>query len=174
MLCEPSRRIEFDEIAHSIAPDVSPYRLRKAALGLRKARRLQPEIVKRIASWECEILTFDAEALLTEPDLIPRKPGVYLLRDQSGYLYIDEAGSLRTRVVKHLDHSDRKNARSLLLGAGNYERRRRTTRFRSFIGRTQDGSSPRVRVGFDRQTQSTFQHTSVILIIREEMLASSS
>jgi excinuclease UvrABC nuclease subunit len=40
--------------------------------------------------------------------LIPRKPGVYLFRDKSGYLYIGEAGSLRTRVSKHLDHSDRK------------------------------------------------------------------
>ncbi len=108
ILCDPSRRNEFDVIAESIAPGVSLYRLRKSALGLRKARRLQPEIVKRIADWGREVLTFDAETLLAIPDLIPRKPGVYLLRDQSGYLYIGEAGSLRTRVVKHLDHSDRK------------------------------------------------------------------
>jgi predicted GIY-YIG superfamily endonuclease len=31
-----------------------------------------------------------------------------ILRDESGYLYIGEARSLRTRVAKHLDHSDRK------------------------------------------------------------------
>jgi len=108
ILCDPSRRNQFDDIALSIAPDVSIYALRKSALGLRKSRRLRPEIVKRVASWDCEIFTFDAEDLLKDLNQIPRKPGIYLFRDHTGYLYIGEAGSLRVRVAKHLDHSDRK------------------------------------------------------------------
>jgi hypothetical protein len=35
-------------------------------------------------------------------------PGIYIFRDGTGYLYIGEAGNLRGRVEKHLDHSDRK------------------------------------------------------------------
>jgi len=35
-------------------------------------------------------------------------PGVYLFFDRSGYLYVGEAANLRSRIRKHLDHSDRK------------------------------------------------------------------
>ncbi len=108
VLCDPESRREFDKIALQIAPDVTVYRLRKAALGLRKAHRLKPEIIKRVAKWGRAILEFPAESLLADPDKIPRHPGVYLFRDDSGYLYIGEAGNLRTRVPNHLDHSDRK------------------------------------------------------------------
>jgi hypothetical protein len=108
VLCDPSPRAEFDSIACGIAPDVPIYQLRKAALGLRKARRLQPEIIKRIANWDKEVISHLAEELRSNIDLIPRKPGVYIFRDNSGYLYVGEAASLRVRVSKHLDHSDRK------------------------------------------------------------------
>jgi excinuclease UvrABC nuclease subunit len=84
------------------------YQLRKAALGLRKARKLQPELIKRVANWKTEVLEYDAESLASELDLIPRKPGIYIFRDATGYLYIGEAGNLRLRVAQHLDHSDRR------------------------------------------------------------------
>lgn len=109
VLCDPQHRQLFDQTASEIAPDVSFYRLRKAALALRKARRLQPEIVKRIAEWQKEVLLFPAVELQVDPDKIPRSPGVYLFRDLTGYLYIGEAQNLRLRVAKHLDHSDRKS-----------------------------------------------------------------
>ncbi|QDT07412.1 hypothetical protein K227x_58390 [Rubripirellula lacrimiformis] len=108
ILCDPAKRDEFDAIASSVAADVPVYQLRKAALGLRKARKLRPELIKRIADWGVEILSFEAKQLTEDGDLIPRKPGIYLFRDKSGYLYIGEASSLRSRVSKHLDHSDRK------------------------------------------------------------------
>jgi predicted GIY-YIG superfamily endonuclease len=108
VLCAPGARSDFDAIALSIAPEVAVYRLRKAALGLRKASRLQPEIVKRIANWERQIVSFPAEELAIKIDLIPMNPGVYIFRDKSGYLYVGEASNLRLRVGKHLDHSDRK------------------------------------------------------------------
>lgn len=108
ILCDPAKRNEFDRIASSVAVDVSLYQLRKAALGLRKARKLRPELIKRIADWGVEILSFQAGALAKDPSLMPRSPGIYLFRDRTGYLYIGEASSLRPRVAKHLDHSDRK------------------------------------------------------------------
>jgi hypothetical protein len=108
VLCKPESRQQFDAIALGIAPEVSLYQLRKAALGLRKARRLQPEIIKRVANWGREILEYSAKRLLDDLDLIPRKPGIYIFRDSTGYLYVGEAGNLRFRVAKHLDHSDRR------------------------------------------------------------------
>lgn len=108
VLCDPQRRKEFDDIATEIAPEVSTYRLRKAALRLRKGRKLRPELIKRIADWQNQVLTYPAEELRQNSDLIPRKPGIYIFRDDSGYLYIGEAKNLRSRVSKHLDHSDRK------------------------------------------------------------------
>jgi predicted GIY-YIG superfamily endonuclease len=82
--------------------------LRKAALTLRKNRQLRPELIKRVADWGSVVTTYTAEQLRADPDLIPRLPGIYIFRDRTGYLYIGEAGNLRGRVEKHLDHSDRK------------------------------------------------------------------
>lgn len=106
--CDRSRRGEFDAIAKRFAPDVPTYLLRKAALKLRKGRQLRPELIKRVSDWQKEVLTFDVASLQANPDLIPRKPGVYIFADASGYLYLGEAANLRLRVAKHLDHSDRK------------------------------------------------------------------
>lgn len=108
VLCDPEKRREFDAIAQEIAPGTSNYLLRKAALKLRKNRQLKPELIKRVADWGITVTTYTAEQLRADPDLIPRLPGVYIFRDSTGYLYIGEAGNLRGRIEKHLDHSDRK------------------------------------------------------------------
>jgi GIY-YIG catalytic domain-containing protein len=101
-------RREFDAIAQGITPGVSTYLLRKAALKLRKNRQLQPELIKRVADWGTTVVTYPAEQLRENLDIIPRLPGIYIFRDSTGYLYIGEAGNLRGRVEKHIDHSDRK------------------------------------------------------------------
>ncbi len=108
ILCNPHHRREFDREAQRLAPDVSPYLLRKAALSLRKAGKLQPEYVKRVSDWGRKMDRFDALDLRNHPDKLPSAPGVYLFCDSTGYLYIGEAQNLRKRVSKHLDHSDRK------------------------------------------------------------------
>lgn len=107
--CNARYKKEFDRIAKSVAPNVSAYLLRKAALKLRKNRQLKPELVPRVASWGREILALLAEEVLQNPNVVPRKPGVYVFRDTSGYLYIGEAVDLYLRIKKHLDHSDRKS-----------------------------------------------------------------
>ncbi len=108
VLCDPELRKQFDATATSIAPGVSVYQLRKAALGLRKARRLRPELIKRIADWGREIHEYSASSLLEDLDQIPRQPGIYIFRDSTGYLYVGEGENLRRRIASQLDHSDRK------------------------------------------------------------------
>lgn len=109
LLCDPQRRKEFDDVAQAAAPGVSAYLLRKAGLSLRKARRLRPELVVRVADWEKEVLTLSAAQIVQDPALVPTKPGVYIFRDISGYLYIGESVNLRVRLQKHLDQSDRRS-----------------------------------------------------------------
>ena len=38
---------------------------------------------------------------------IPASPGIYIFRDESGYLYVGEAANLRRRLREHLSTSDR-------------------------------------------------------------------
>lgn len=109
VLCSPALRREFDRIARGVTPDVAAERLRRAALSLRKARRLRPELVVRVAAWDKQILTLPASEILADPQRIPMSPGIYIFRDHSGYLYIGESENVRARVGQHLDHSDRKS-----------------------------------------------------------------
>lgn len=119
ILCDPERRAEFDKVAKSIAPEIEASRLRRAAFGLRKARRLQPELVLRVADWQKEILTLSAADIVTDGKKVPDSPGVYLFRDATGYLYIGESSNLRQRVTQHLDDSDRKSLAHYLSHNGN-------------------------------------------------------
>jgi predicted GIY-YIG superfamily endonuclease len=109
VMCDPVLRKEFDSVAAAAAPEVPAVSLRRAAFGLRKARRLQPELVVRVANWEKQVLSLPAERIVADKQLVPTGPGVYIFRDPSGYLYIGESSNLRERVGKHLDHSDRKS-----------------------------------------------------------------
>lgn len=114
VLCDPKLRAEYDLEAKKVAPDVDPYLLRKASLTLRKSRRLKPELVVRVVSWKKDLVTIPAADAAKEPEKVPRQPGVYIFRDQTGYLYIGESSSLRDRVKKHLDQSDRQSLASYL------------------------------------------------------------
>ena len=130
VLCDPAHRAVFDRIASSIAGENKDkkkngsatldlaYRVRKAALGLRKSRRLRPELVLRVADWGQQVLTFSAEQIVKDPQRVPANPGVYIFRDESGYLYIGESKQLRSRVLKHLDRSDRKSLSAYLSRRG--------------------------------------------------------
>lgn len=118
VLCDPTKRTEFDHEATRVAPGVEPYLLRKAALGLRKARRLKPEFVVRVADWGREVSTWPAARLASDISLASKRPGVYIFRDQTGYLYIGEAANLRARLKQHLDESDRASLASHLKAQG--------------------------------------------------------
>lgn len=109
MMCDPKLRAEFDQIAAAAAPGVDRIRLRRAAFSLRKARKLQPELVVRVANWQKQVLALPAKQIIDDKKRVPSRPGVYIFRDDTGYLYIGESSDLRQRVAQHLDHSDRKS-----------------------------------------------------------------
>ncbi|NQV25746.1 MAG: GIY-YIG nuclease family protein [Rhodopirellula sp.] len=118
VLCDPKLRAEYDKEAAKVAPKVEPYLLRKASLTLRKSRRLQPELVLRVADWKKEIIVMPAADAEQEPDNVPKQPGVYIFRDETGYLYIGESSNLYDRVKKHLDRSDRQSLANYLATNG--------------------------------------------------------
>ena len=105
VMATPKYRIEFDKIAKSVDPNADLYRVRKAAFQLRKARRLRPELIARIANWGREIKSDSAESIRNNPDTIPQHPGIYIFRDATGYLYIGQTDNLRERLKSHLDQS---------------------------------------------------------------------
>jgi len=118
LLCDPRLRSEFDHLASSVAPGRTPYEYRKAALKLRKAGRLRPELLKRVMQSGTHTALIPAGQLLANPDLLPRLPGIYMIADDTGPLYIGESSDLRSRVIKHLDHSDNKSLAHYLWAQG--------------------------------------------------------
>lgn len=118
VLCDPKLRAEYDTEAKKVAPNVEPYLLRKASLTLRKSRRLQPELVLRVADWKKQIIALSAADAEQEPGKVPEQPGVYIFRDETGYLYIGESANLHDRVKQHLDRSDRQSLASYLATNG--------------------------------------------------------
>jgi predicted GIY-YIG superfamily endonuclease len=118
IICEPKLRDEFDAVAKKTGTDVSAYRLRKASFTLRKSRRLMPELVSRVAKWNKSVVELPASKIVADDKLVPSQPGVYIIRDKTGYLYIGESSNLRVRVNKHLDESDRKSLAAYLTKQG--------------------------------------------------------
>lgn len=105
ILCDPQRAAEFDAIAAEIAPGYSVFEFRWAALGLRKGRKLMPELVSRVLK-DVVVERFRVSGLDVES--IAAQQGAYLFHDSQCSLYVGEAASLYKRIKKHLDHSDNK------------------------------------------------------------------
>lgn len=105
IICDPETASEFDRIASEIAPGYDSLRYRWAALNLRKARKLRPEIVSRIASFD-EVRLGRLEEIADES--IPVRQGVYIFYSPLETLYVGESANLRKRLGKHIDHSDNK------------------------------------------------------------------
>lgn len=118
VLCDPKLRAEYDKEASKVAPEVDPYLLRKASLTLRKSRRLQPELVLRVADWKKDIIAMQAADAEKDAGKVPEQPGVYIFRDATGYLYIGESSNLHDRIKKHLDRSDRQSLANYLATNG--------------------------------------------------------
>lgn len=108
IICDPELVQQFDAISANLAPGFSPLQYRWAALNLRKAKRLRPELLSRIAPAERITL-----GLVTELDVIgiSSRQGLYVFYDPESKqtLYVGEATNLRIRLDKHLNHSDNKS-----------------------------------------------------------------
>ena len=105
ILADPQLAAQFDELASSIAPGFTPFQYRWTALNLRKRSRLKPEQLSRVLVQEGRLL---GRLDQIEPQEIPSEQGIYLFHANRETLYIGESQNLRTRLGKHLDHSDNK------------------------------------------------------------------
>ena len=105
LICDPAKRIEFDEAAKTFDADIDCYAVRKAAFQLRKARKLKPELISRIVDWGREIANYSIDEIREKPELLNEHPGIYIFSDSSGYLYIGQTDNLRERLKQHLDES---------------------------------------------------------------------
>jgi hypothetical protein len=105
VLCNPTKAAEFDSLAAEIAPGYSVFEYRWAALGLRKKRKLRPELVSRVID---AILVQRHRVENLDIEAIPSQHGVYVFHNSKVTLYVGEAMSLYKRIKKHLDHSDNK------------------------------------------------------------------
>ncbi len=109
LLADPELQAELQREATKIDPAIDAYSVRKSLLQLRKKRALRPELVLRVADWKRQIDTFTLPQLrkAMKAGTLPDAPGVYLFRNQRGYLYIGEASNLAARIKQHLTASDR-------------------------------------------------------------------
>ena len=105
IICHPDMVSEFDQVASRIAPGYSPLQYRWAALGLRKKKRLSPEITGRIVPPE-DVINIPISEIV--PDELPLSQGIYLFISTDQLLYVGETENLRKRLKKHLEHSDNK------------------------------------------------------------------
>lgn len=105
ILCDPGQAAEFDSLCQTIAPGFLPVQYRWAALGLRKASCLKPEILARVVQATTVFLVKLSDLML---DVVTSGPGLYIFYSEQAVLYVGESHDLRTRLKKHLDHSDSK------------------------------------------------------------------
>lgn len=119
MMADPKFRAEFDREVRSIDAGLNLYDVRKSAFQLRKQRRLRPELIARIADWGREIKSFPLSTVRKTPDIVPSRPGIYIFRDATGYLYIGQSVDLRKRLKEHLDASSNFSLSKYLSDLGN-------------------------------------------------------
>jgi len=105
IICDPVRANEFDKIASNICPGYTPLQYRWAALNLRKSSKLKPELMSHVLRPVGVQLGPISKLDLSE---LPTEQGLYIFYGGQQTLYVGEAGNLRLRIEKHLDHSDNK------------------------------------------------------------------
>jgi len=105
IICDPEKAAQLDQVSARIAPGYAPLQYRWAALNLRKARHLEPEIVARIAP-PVDVINVTVSEIAV--DELPPSQGLYLFFAADQLLYVGETENLRKRLKKHLDHSDNK------------------------------------------------------------------
>jgi predicted GIY-YIG superfamily endonuclease len=103
ILCDPARATQFDQIATEIMPGFKPVEYRWAALNLRKANRLKPELMSHVVRpVTVKLGPVDRLDILQ----VPTEQGLYLFYSGNETLYVGEASNLRRRIEKHLARSD--------------------------------------------------------------------
>jgi predicted GIY-YIG superfamily endonuclease len=106
IICDPILAEQFDSLAAEIAPGYSPLQYRWAALNLRKARSLRPELLSHVVR-PVQVSVLEVQEI-AESEL-PNSQGLYIFYGKLETLYVGEAANLRKRIAKHIEHSDNKN-----------------------------------------------------------------
>ena len=114
IMTDPKLRSQFEAVVTKLNPKADLYLTRKAAFKLRKTRHLQPELITRLADWGREVKTYAIDDLRKSVDAVDAHPGVYIFRDQTGYLYIGQTENLRKRMAEHLEESHNASLASYL------------------------------------------------------------
>lgn len=105
VLISPRFASEFDALCRALAPGYSPLMYRWSALRLRKTRRLRPEVIGHAIKSEA-VKTFKTQEI--DLSQLPARQGLYVFYSKSLCLYVGEASQLKSRLTKHLQHSDNK------------------------------------------------------------------
>lgn len=108
ILVDNAGRVFFASAVRQIETDADLNQIRRAALALRKTRQLRPELSARLVDWPIDQRSHAYCELAADLNLVPDQPGIYMFRDQTGYLYIGEAKNLRQRMTTHFTNSDRR------------------------------------------------------------------
>ena len=114
IMTDPKLRGQFEAAVTKLNPKADLYLTRKAAFKLRKTRHLQPELISRLADWGREVKTYAIDDLRKSVDSVDAHPGVYIFRDQTGYLYIGQTENLKKRMAEHLEESHNASLASYL------------------------------------------------------------
>lgn len=114
IMTDPKLRSQFEAVVTKLNPKADLYLTRKAAFKLRKTRHLQPELISRLADWGREVKTYAIDDLRKSVDSVDAHPGVYIFRDQTGYLYIGQTENLKKRMAEHLEESHNASLASYL------------------------------------------------------------
>lgn len=118
ILCDPEKSVEFDELAIALAPGYSSLQYRWAALNLRKARKIPPELGTKLIQ---RLNLVRVRCTELELNTIPTKQGLYLFLTSIDVKYIGETSNLRKRLGKHLDHSDNRELARWLWDFGQHD-----------------------------------------------------
>ncbi len=116
ILCDPVLREKLLIETQRTKSDALPYDVYKTVLNLRKAHRLRPELVLKVADWNRQISVWNLSEIEGKWNEVPSSPGIYLFRNNDGYLYIGESQNLRERLKQHLADSDRESLANFLRG----------------------------------------------------------
>ncbi|MEM7453961.1 MAG: GIY-YIG nuclease family protein [Planctomycetota bacterium] len=105
IMVTPEARAEFDALVLEIDSSLDVYLARRAAFKMRKQRRLRPELITRIADWGRTIESHSVADIVADATVLNEHPGIYIFRDETGYLYIGQTDNLRERLLTHIDSS---------------------------------------------------------------------
>jgi len=105
ILINPVLVAEFDSLCQELSPGFAVVQYRLSAMGLRKKRKLRPEVMshalpsKNVNRLLCSTVNVSD---------LPSSAGLYIFFDNLRTLYVGEASNLKIRLKKHLEHSDNK------------------------------------------------------------------